>query len=73
MVLKDGTIKVADFGISALENVASVHSQYALGSIKYISPEQIEVWLPTAEATYTLGVLMYEITYGQTSIYCGNS
>lgn len=66
MVLKDGTIKVADFGISALENVASVHSQYALGSIKYISPEQIRGMAPDSRSDiYSLGVLMYEMLTGR--------
>ena len=40
MVLRDGSVKVADFGIACLENSAQTLTQEALGSVHYISPEQ---------------------------------
>ena len=40
MLLRDGTIKVADFGIAALENEIYVNDGQAIGSIHYIAPEQ---------------------------------
>ena len=40
MVLRDGSVKVADFGIACLENAAQTLTQEALGSVHYISPEQ---------------------------------
>ena len=41
MVLRDGSVKVADFGIACLANSgASTLTQEALGSVHYISPEQ---------------------------------
>ena len=40
MVLRDGSVKVADFGIACLQNNAQTMTQDALGSVHYISPEQ---------------------------------
>src|SRR5699024_1506416 len=41
MVLRDGSIKVTDFGIARLASAAqSTLTQEALGSVHYISPEQ---------------------------------
>ncbi|MBR4212306.1 MAG: serine/threonine protein kinase, partial [Oscillibacter sp.] len=35
MVLRDGSVKVADFGIACLENAAQTLTQQALGSVHY--------------------------------------
>ena len=40
MVLRDGSVKVADFGIACLANASQTLTQEALGSVHYISPEQ---------------------------------
>ena len=41
MVLRDGSVKVADFGIARLASAAqNTLTQEALGSVHYISPEQ---------------------------------
>ncbi len=65
MLLKDGTIKVADFGIAALENEIQESGQ-AIGSIHYIAPEQARGENPDARSDiYSLGVVMYEMLTGQ--------
>lgn len=65
MLLKDGTIKVADFGIAALENEIQESGQ-AIGSIHYIAPEQARGESPDARSDiYSLGVVMYEMLTGQ--------
>lgn len=65
MLLKDGTIKVADFGIAALENEAQERGE-AIGSIHYIAPEQARGECPDARSDiYSLGVVMYEMLTGQ--------
>ena len=46
MLLRDGTIKVADFGIAALENELHEADGEAIGSIHYIAPEQARGELP---------------------------
>ena len=39
-VLRDGSVKVADFGIACLSDSGETMTQEALGSVHYISPEQ---------------------------------
>ena len=64
MLLKDGTIKVADFGIAALENEMQESGQ-AVGSIHYIAPEQARGENPDARSDiYSLGIVMYEMLTG---------
>lgn len=65
MLLRDGTIKVADFGIAALENEIYVSDGQAIGSIHYIAPEQARGESPDARSDlYSLGVVMYEMLTG---------
>ena len=40
MVLRDGSVKVTDFGIACLTSASQTLTQEALGSVHYISPEQ---------------------------------
>ena len=73
MLLRDGTIKVADFGIAALENEATEMSGQAIGSIHYIAPEQARGEMPNARCDiYSLGVVMYEMLTGRLP-YTGDS
>lgn len=66
MLLRDGTIKVADFGIAALENEATESNGQAIGSIHYIAPEQAKGELPNARSdVYSLGIVMYEMLTGK--------
>ena len=65
MLLRDGTVKVADFGIAALENEMQDSNQ-AIGSIHYIAPEQARGENPDARSDiYSLGIVMYEMLTGQ--------
>lgn len=65
MILKDGTIKVADFGIAALESVQECKSGQTLGSVHYIAPEQARGQSPDLRSDiYSLGVVMYEMLTG---------
>ena len=66
LLLRDGTLKVGDFGIAALENEIRDESGTAIGSIHYIAPEQIRGESPDARSDlYSLGVVMYEMLTGQ--------
>ncbi len=63
LVSKEGTLKVADFGIaSAVSETTTSYSSEAVGSIRYSSPEQAR-GRNVDERTdlYSLGVLMYEM------------
>lgn len=66
MLLRDGTIKVGDFGIAALENEIHEDSGQAIGSIHYIAPEQARGEFPDARSDiYSLGVVIYEMLTGE--------
>ncbi len=66
MILRDGTIKVADFGIAALESAQEQRSEQTVGSVHYIAPEQARGEQPdTRSDIYSLGVVMYEMLTGQ--------
>ncbi len=66
MMLRDGTVKVEDFGIAALENDAYENNGQAIGSIHYIAPEQARGEMPDARSDiYSLGIVMYEMMTGQ--------
>ncbi len=73
MLLKDGTIKVADFGIAALENEIHENNGEAVGSVHYMAPEQARGECPDARSDiYSLGIMMYEMFTGQLP-YTGDS
>ena len=66
MILRDGTIKVADFGIAALETRQEQRSDQTVGSVHYIAPEQARGEQPdTRSDIYSLGVVMYEMLTGR--------
>lgn len=62
MVLRDGSVKIADFGIACLANTTTTLTQEALGSVHYISPEQARGERVTARSDiYSAGVVLYEM------------
>jgi serine/threonine protein kinase len=66
MILKDGSVKVADFGIARLQSNQNTLTQEALGSVHYISPEQAKGSHVDARSDlYSLGVVMYEMLTGR--------
>ena len=66
LVLRDGSVKVADFGIACLADSAQTLTQEALGSVHYISPEQARGDRPDARSDiYSSGVVLYEMLTGR--------
>ena len=68
MVLRDGSVKVADFGIARILSASqsSTLTQEALGSVHYISPEQARGSHIDARADiYSAGVVLYEMLTGR--------
>ena len=67
MVLRDGSLKVADFGIARLTSAAQATlPQEALGSVHYISPEQARgSHIDARSDIYSAGVVLYEMITGR--------
>lgn len=73
MLLRDGMIKVADFGIASLQSDIEESSGETVGSVHYIAPEQARGAAPDARSDiYSLGIVMYEMLTGRLP-YIGNS
>ena len=67
MILKDGSVKVADFGIARIASAQNTLTKEALGSVHYISPEQARGGrVDNRTDIYSLGVVMYEMLTGRT-------
>ena len=66
MILKDGSVKVADFGIARIVSAQNTLTKEALGSVHYISPEQAKgARVDNRSDIYSLGVVMYEMLTGR--------
>ncbi len=67
MVIRDGHVKITDFGIARMAS-AAVRTQtgMVLGSPKYMSPEQVMGKLTDQRSDiFSLGVMLYEMLTGQ--------
>lgn len=67
MLLEDGTIKVADFGIARFSHGETrTMTEKAIGSVHYISPEQAKGEFTDEKADiYSVGVVIYEMLTGK--------
>lgn len=67
MLLRDGTIKVMDFGIARVSKFdTQTITDKAIGSVHYISPEQASGDLTDEKSDiYSIGVILYEMITGQ--------
>ena len=68
MILRDGTVKVTDFGIARMANHQQTNatSQNAFGSVHYIAPEQAKGSAVDGRADlYSVGIIMYEMMTGE--------
>ncbi len=77
ILLQNGSIKVADFGIARLDAMldnSKERSEVALGTVYYVSPEQAQGKAPKAESDlYSLGVMLYEAMTNRLPFYHENS
>ena len=66
MLLRDGIVKVTDFGIAKLPNAETVTlTDKAIGTVYYISPEQASgQGIDPRSDLYSLGIMMYEMATG---------
>ncbi len=67
MLLQNGTIKVADFGIARFSHSETrTVTEKAIGSVHYMSPEQAQGELTDEKADiYSVGVVLYEMLTGK--------
>lgn len=75
MLLQDGTIKVADFGIARfLQSETTTMTDKAIGSVHYIAPEQARGDYITDKADiYSVGVMLYEMLTGKLPFVADNA
>ncbi len=66
LLLKDGTIKITDFGIARLTKFdTQTISDMTIGSVHYISPEQASGDRTDARSDlYSVGIILYEMLTG---------
>lgn len=69
LIAKDGRIKVADFGLAAgsiIGQTLTAESSVVLGSVSYLSPEQVQRGIADARSDiYALGIVMFEMLAGK--------
>ena len=66
LVMRDGAVKIADFGIARASNVSTVtNTMGSMGSVHYFSPEQARGgFVDFKSDIYSLGITMYEMATG---------
>ena len=71
---KDGSVKIADFGIArvARDSVSRLTSQSDSGTLIYMSPEQLLGKGGAAADIYSLGVMLYEMLAGDPPFHSGD-
>ncbi|HEY6338144.1 MAG TPA: protein kinase [Candidatus Sulfotelmatobacter sp.] len=66
MVLKDGSVKIVDFGIARIGDTNFTRAGQFMGSLSYMSLEQLNDKLQVDQRTdvYSTGVVLYQIVTG---------
>ncbi len=69
LISKDGRIKIADFGLArggGLGATMTVESSIILGSVSYLSPEQVQRGVSDSRSDiYALGIVFFELLTGK--------
>lgn len=66
MLLKDGTLRVTDFGIARITSASKTATGTVLGTPSYMSPEQLSgKKIDGRSDLFSLGVMLYELLTGE--------
>ncbi len=69
LISKDGRVKIADFGLAKgpeLGTTLTVESSVILGSVSYLSPEQVQRGVSDVRSdVYALGIVLFEMLTGK--------
>ena len=69
LISKDGRVKIADFGLAKgpeLGATLTVESSVILGSVSYLSPEQVQRGVSDMRSdVYSLGIVLFEMLTGK--------
>jgi len=69
LISKDGRVKLADFGLARGEQLGAtmtVESSVVLGSVSYLSPEQVQRGISDFRSDiYSVGVVLFELLTGK--------
>ena len=67
MVMKNGMVKITDFGIAQVSSASRTMAGMVMGSPKYMSPEQVVGQAVDGRSDiFSLGVMLYEMLTGKT-------
>ncbi len=71
---KDGSIKIADFGIARVcrDSMSRLTSQLDSGTLIYMSPEQLMGESSELSDLYSMGTILYELLSGEVPFHSGD-